>query len=257
MRCIASDDGLFFYKTPLYFQNDGIFFYSLRIIFAGYNIVAFTLKSVTRFDLNANRSSTSMTIKITGKNLDLGESLRSYASERVGNAVGKYASRSLSGQLSVEKNQDRFVTNCAIHLASGLDMQSSGEGHDAYVSVDAAVERLEKRLRRYKRRLKSHGQNASVSAPGVGGTGIDYVIDAEHALGDDAGSEPTGAPAVIAEMPARVRAMSVSDAVMQMDLADQAFLVFRNATHGGVNVVYRRADGNIGWIDPAGVVAAG
>ncbi len=193
-----------------------------------------------------------MTLKITGKNLDLGESLRSYASERVDNIIGKYANRSLSGQLSVEKNHDRFITNCAIHLASGLDMQSSGEGHDAYVSVDAAVERLEKRLRRYKRRLKNHGQNASESAGWVESTGIDYVIDAEHTLSFDGGGEPIGAPAVIAEAPARVRAMSVSDAVMQMDLADQEFLVFRNAIHGGVNVVYRRADGNIGWIDPAG-----
>ncbi len=198
-----------------------------------------------------------MTLKVTGKNLDLGESLRLYASERVGNIVEKYANRSLSGQLSVEKSHDRFVTNCAIHLASGLDMQSSGEGHDAYGSVDAAVERLEKRLRRYKRRLKNHGQNAGESASEVESTGIDYVIDAENSLSFDGGGEPVGAPAVIAEMPARVRSMSVSDAVMQMDLADQEFLVFRNAIHGGVNVVYRRADGNIGWIDPAGMVASG
>jgi ribosomal subunit interface protein len=197
-----------------------------------------------------------MMLKITGKNLDLGESLRSYASERVGNIVGKYANRSLSGQLSVEKNHDRFITSCAIHLASGLDMQSSGEGHDAYVSVDAAVDRLEKRLRRYKRRLKSHGQNAGDSGLSVEGVGVDYVIDAEHSLSFDGAAEPIGAPAVIAETPARVRAMSVSDAVMQMDLAEQEFLVFRNAIHGGVNVVYRRSDGNIGWIDPAGTATS-
>jgi ribosomal subunit interface protein len=197
-----------------------------------------------------------MTIKITGKNIDLGESLRSYALGRVETALDKYSGRSLSGQISVEKNHDGFFTHCAIHLDSGLDVQSSGSGVDAYGSVDSATDRLEKRLRRYKRRLKSHGQGIEGLAQHYESAGIDYVIEAERAeeQADDAGSG-TGAPVVIAEAPARVRAMSVSDAVMHMDLADQAFLVFRNASHGGINVVYRRPDGNIGWIDPSGVVA--
>ena len=193
-----------------------------------------------------------MTIKVTGKNIDLGESLRAYALNRVDTALGKFSGRSLSGQISLEKNHDGFFTQCSIHLSSGLDIQSTGSGADAYGSVDSALERLEKRLRRYKRRLKSHGQGADGAAQLYDGAGIDYVIDAEQA--GDAGSGE-GAPAVIAETPARVRAMSVSDAVMQMDLADQTFLVFRNASHGGINVVYRRPDGNIGWIDPSGIVA--
>ena len=193
-----------------------------------------------------------MTIKVTGKNIDLGESLRSYALNRIDSALDKHAGRSLSGQLSVEKNHDGFFTQCAIHLASGLDVQSTGNGADAYGSVDSAIERLEKRLRRYKRRLKSHGQGIDGPAQLYESAGIDYVIDAEHAADTEG---PGGGPAVIAEKPARVRAMSVSDAVMQMDLADQTFLVFRNASHGGINVVYRRPDGNIGWIDPSGIVA--
>ena len=193
-----------------------------------------------------------MTIKVTGKNIDLGESLRAYALNRVDTALGKFSGRSLSGQISLEKNHDGFFTQCSIHLSSGLDVQSTGSGADAYGSVDSALERLEKRLRRYKRRLKSHGQGTDGAGQLYDGAGIDYVIDAEQA--GDAGSGE-GAPAVIAETPARVRAMSVSDAVMQMDLADQTFLVFRNASHGGINVVYRRPDGNIGWIDPSGIVA--
>jgi|SRR5208337_1625215 len=192
-----------------------------------------------------------MTIKVTGKNIDLGESLREYALNRVDTALDKYSGRSLSGQISVEKNHDGFFTHCAIHLASGLDVQTTGSGADAYGSVDSAMERLEKRLRRYKRRLKSHGQGVDGSAQLYDSAGIDYVIDAEAASAESG----AGAPAVIAETPARVRAMSVSDAVMQMDLADQTFLVFRNASHGGINVVYRRPDGNIGWIDPSGIVA--
>jgi ribosomal subunit interface protein len=198
-----------------------------------------------------------MTIKITGKNVDLGQSLRSYARGRIEAALGKYAGRPLSGQVSLEKNHDGFLAQCAIHLASGLDMQSAGNGADAYGSVDSAVERLEKRLRRYKRRLKSHGQGTSNSVHLLESTGIDYVIDAQRAADSHSGEEEgIGAPAVIAEMPARVRAMTVSDAVMQMDLAGQAFLVFRNAAHGGINVVYRRPDGNIGWIDPSGAAAS-
>ena len=193
-----------------------------------------------------------MTIKVTGKNIDLGESLRAYALSRVDTALDKFSGRSLSGQISLEKNHDGFFTHCAIHLESGLDVQSTGTGIDAYGSVDSAMERLEKRLRRYKRRLKSHGQGVDDTAQLYEGAGIDYVIDAEAA---DAENEEGAAPAVIAEKPARVRAMSVSDAVMQMDLADQAFLVFRNASHGGINVVYRRPDGNIGWIDPSGATS--
>jgi len=193
-----------------------------------------------------------MTIKVTGKNIDLGENLREYALNRLDTALDKYSGRSLSGQISVEKNHDGFFTHCAIHLESGLDVQSTGSGADAYGSVDSATDRLEKRLRRYKRRLKSHGQGVDGPAQLYESAGIDYVIDAEQAADAESGE---GGPAVIAETPARVRAMSVSDAVMQMDLAEQTFLVFRNASHGGINVVYRRPDGNIGWIDPSGIVA--
>jgi ribosomal subunit interface protein len=197
-----------------------------------------------------------MTIKITGKNIDLGESLRSYTLDRVEAALSKFSGRPLSGQISVEKNHDGFSTLCAIHLESGLDMQSAGTGLDAYISVDSAVERLEKRLRRYKRRLKSHGQGTVNSAQLLESAGVDYVLDLERTADSSAeGDDGAGSPAVIAETPARVRAMTVSDAVMQMDLADQPFLVFRNAAHGGINVVYRRSDGHIGWIDPSGAVA--
>ena len=203
--------------------------------------------------LSARQNYTKMTIKITGKNVDLGESLRSYALDRVETALGKFSGRPVSGQISVEKNHDGFSTQCAIHLESGLDMQSAGNGSDAYGSVDSAMERLEKRLRRYKRRLKSHPQGTVNPALLLDSAGIDYVIDVERTAespGDE--GDGAGAPAVIAEKPARIRAMAVSDAVMQMDLADQPFLVFRNAAHGGINVVYRRPDGNIGWIDPSG-----
>ncbi len=194
-----------------------------------------------------------MTIKITGKNVDLGDSLRSYAADRANSAITKYAGQCLSGTICLEKNQIAFVTHCALHLASGLDVQAAGEAVDAYASIDAALERVEKRLRRYNRRLKSHGQGIGESVPLPSGMGVDYVIDAGHFDGEleEDGAEQ-GAPAVIAEKPARVMSMTVGNAVLHMDLADRQFLVFRNAAHGGVNVVYKRDDGNIGWIDPSG-----
>jgi ribosomal subunit interface protein len=194
-----------------------------------------------------------MTIKITGKNVDLGESLRKYALNQVETALGKYSGKPLSGQISVEKNSDGFSAQCSVHLETGLDVQSAGNGSDAYGSVDSAVGRLEKRLLRYKSRLKNHSQSTVNPAQILDSAGIDYVIDVERtAESPGEGGSEAGAPAVIAEKPARIRAMAVSDAVMQMDLADRAFLVFRNAAHGGINVVYRRPDGNIGWIDPSG-----
>jgi ribosomal subunit interface protein len=198
-----------------------------------------------------------MTIKITGKNVDLGESLRGYALSRVESSLGKFWDKPVSGQISLEKNSDGFSTLCSIHLASGLDMQSAGSGLDAYGSVDAAMERLEKRLRRYKSRLKNHGQSAVNPGQNLDSAGVDYVIDLDRTAETPGGDEDgIGAPAVIAEKPARIRAMAVSDAVMQLDLAEQPFLVFRNAAHGGVNVVYRRPDGNIGWIDPSGATGS-
>jgi ribosomal subunit interface protein len=191
-----------------------------------------------------------MAIKITGKNLDLGESLRAYISERLDAALDKYAGKSLSGQVSVEKYNDGFTTHFDVHMTSGFDMQSSAQGVDAYASVDSAIDKLEKRLRRYKRRLKNHGQGNN-AASFADAAGVDYVIDPEKTSDHDSDDKEHGhAAAVIAERPYRMKAMSVSDAVMQLDLAEQPFLLFRNAANGDLNVVYRRQDGNIGWIDP-------
>ena len=195
-----------------------------------------------------------MTIKITGKNIDLGENFRGYTLDRIS------WPRQILGAVCFGPNQRRkntggFLTQCAIHLDNGLDMQSTGNGPDAYGSLDSAIERLEKRLRRYKRRVKGHGQGTVHTPQLPDGAGIDYVIDLERTAESPDAGDGGDAPAVIAETPARVRSMAVSDAVMQMDLADRSFLVFRNAAHGGINVVYRRQDGNIGWIDPSGVAA--
>jgi ribosomal subunit interface protein len=191
-----------------------------------------------------------MAIQITGKNLDLGSSLRGYVTDRLEKAFDKYGTDGLSGHIFVEKEHGRFMTQCSVHLRSGLSLQSQGSAVEAYASVDEAMDRLEKRLRRYKRRLKKH--HTAVRGDGADLTAIDYTI----APSEDSEAEgPELAPAIIAETQMAIRELSVGDAVMEMDLADQAFLIFMNASNGRMNVVYRRQDGNIGWIDPGGLSA--
>ncbi len=183
-----------------------------------------------------------MTLQVTGKNLDIGEALRTYVTDRVEQTIDKYVGNSMSGHVRIEKERTQFRTDCSIQLRSGLALQSHGEAQDAYASADLALERLEKRLRRYRRRLKKHHGPARQDATFA----PDYVIEA------DAEVTPEGEdnPVIVAETETEIHELAVSDAVMEMDLSQRALLVFRNASHGRLNVVYRRSDGNIGWIDP-------
>ncbi len=188
-----------------------------------------------------------MALQVTGKNLDVGEALRSYVIERIETTLEKYAGQSSLGHVRIEKAHGAFLTGCTIQLNSGMSLEAHGEAPDAYASADQALERLEKRLRRYKRRLKKRhvpGEKAlaNVEVPY-------YVI--QQAEEEETAPEGDN-PVVIAEAQTVIRELSVSDAVMQLDLTDHPLLVFQNAGHGRINVVYRRSDGNIGWIDPGG-----
>jgi ribosomal subunit interface protein len=191
-----------------------------------------------------------MAIQITGKNLDLGSSLRGYVTDRLEKAFDKYGTDGLAGHIFVEKEHGEFMTQCSVHLRSGLSLQSQGRAGEAYASVDEAMDRLEKRLRRYKRRLKNHHGAGRSEGADLGA--VDYTIrQSEDAEIDDVES----GPAIIAEIQMAILELSVGDAVMQMDLAERTFLIFKNASNGRMNVVYRRGDGNIGWIDPDGLSA--
>lgn len=185
-----------------------------------------------------------MAIQVTGKNLDLGGALRSHVQERIAHTVEKFIGRETIGHVRIEKEHGEFRTNCSIHLWQGMSLEAHGVAGDAYQSADRACERLEKRVRRYKRRLKRRGgetQRKQTSA-------TDYVIQAANEGGEEHDEDN---PVIIAEAEMPVHEMAVSDAVMQMDLSDRSVVVFRNASHGQINVIYRRDDGNIGWIDPA------
>ncbi len=193
-----------------------------------------------------------MSIRITAKNLDIGQSLRDYVDDRVHELSEKYMGAPLAGHVTVEKVRTNFVTGCNIQLRTGLILQARGEAADAYASAEAAFEKLEKRIRRYKRRLKDHhhGQNSEVPEPNA----TDYVVQGAD---DDAAEDvpENDPPLIIAETRMTVREIAVSEAVMQLDLADAPIVVFRNAGHGRLNVVYRREDGHVGWIDPTDATA--
>jgi len=188
-----------------------------------------------------------MPFRVSGKNLDVGDALRGRVNARIAQAVDKYFDGGYSGHVTVAREGFGFRTECAIHLDSKVTLHAEGHAADAYASADQAALRVEKRLRRYHRRLKDHHPERLDGRGAV--DAASYVIAApEH----ESDAELDGfTPVIIAESTTRLKQMSVSDAVMELDMTGAPVLVFRHAAHGGINVVYRRADGHFGWIDPA------
>jgi len=187
-----------------------------------------------------------MQIQITGKSVDIGDALREHILSRLDGDVGKYFDGTASGHVTVMRDGPMFRADCTLHLSSGMTLQAHGQGSEAHGAFDSAAERMEKRLRRYKRRLKDH--HAKRGGPVPVSEAPAYVIASD----EEETPEPEGlAPAIIAEETAAIASLSVGEAVMQLDFTEQPFVFFTNAGHGGLNVVFRRADGNIGWIDPA------
>jgi putative sigma-54 modulation protein len=193
-----------------------------------------------------------MPFRVSGRNIEVGEALRERISARVLEALNKYFDGGFSGHATVGKEAFGFHTECVVHLDSGIVLRADAMAADAYLSADQAADHLEKRLRRYHRRLKDyhagwrHNGRFTESA-----TEIDmpsYVIAAPPQEGED----DIGAfnPVIIAESTTALKRLSVSEAVMELDMTGSAVVVFRHAIHGRVNIVYRRRDGNIGWIDP-------
>ena len=191
-----------------------------------------------------------MPFRVSGKNLDVGDALRGRVNARIAQAVDKYFDGGYSGHVTVAREGFGFRTECAIHLDSKVTLHAEGRAADAYASADQAALRVEKRLRRYHRRLKDHHPERLDGRDAV--DAASYVIAApDH----ESEAELDGfTPVIIAESTTRLKQMSVSDAVIELDMTGAPVLVFRHAAHGGINVVYRRADGHLGWIDPAATV---
>lgn len=186
-----------------------------------------------------------MQIKITGKNLDIGAALRQHIETRLLQLKQKYFEGAVHGHVTVEKQRVGFHADCALHLATGLVLQAQGSGTEAHPSFDEAAGHLEKQLRRYKARLKDHHKSRREPVRQLAAQS--YVISPA----EDDGTEPEGLnPVVVAETGIMLPELTVGEAVMQLDISTVPFVLFRNGGHGGLNLVYRRPDGNIGWVDP-------
>ena len=195
-----------------------------------------------------------MTFRVSGKNLDLGDALRDRIRDRIAEIVGKYFDGGYSGHVTLTRDGFGFRTECAIHLDSRITLHADGMAPDSYASADEAALRIEKRLRRYHRRLKEHRPERGNADGWAAIDAASYIIAApEH----DGEAESDGfTPVIIAESTTTLKQLSVSDAVTELDMTGAPVLVFRHAAHGGINIVYRRADGHFGWIDAPILAAA-
>jgi ribosomal subunit interface protein len=198
----------------------------------------------------------SMQLIMTGKQIDIGDALRLHIETSLSSILEKYFKTAIEAHVVVSKEAHLTTAEVSIHIGRGIVVNAHAAAPEAHPAFDAAAERLAKQLRRYKRRLRDQhakAREASASteramayvlAPVTEGTEAD---DTEEEAAEDGTG---GAPAVIAEMSTELPNLTVGEAVMRMDLADALVLLFRNRSHGELNLVYRRADGNIGWIDP-------
>ena len=197
-----------------------------------------------------------MTLRISGKSISVGEALRNRISERTEEVLRKYFDGNYSGHVTLSKDGFGFRTDCALHLDSGVVLEATSSAADAYASADQALLMIEKRLRRYKSRLKDRSARkahaaqaafAEMEAPVLDAPA--YVIEAP----DHEDENTTYNPVIIAEMTKALKRLSVSEAVQELDLTGARCLVFQHGSSGRLNVIYRRADGNVGWVDPPAV----
>ncbi len=188
-----------------------------------------------------------MHFQISGKHLDIGDSLKAHVQKEFGLILEKFAIRPVQAVVTFERNRHEFVCESSVHLSTGLTAAANGRSTDIHASFDLAADRMEKQLRRHKRRLKDHHRRRTSPIETTGAP--KYILAADD---DDNESHRDDAlqPVIIAEMETDIKSLSVGEAVMQMELTGEPVLVFRNESHQGYNVVYRRNDGNIGWIDP-------
>ena len=202
-----------------------------------------------------------MQIRVSGKNLDIGTAFQEHVDSRLHEIAEKYFNGVTSAMVVAEKQRSQFSVEIVMHLTTGLVMQAKGMGDDVYAAFEQALERMEKRLRRYKRKLKSHVKKrrreplARRAAPSFvvapePEMAVDVATMAEAELEDEEAAEAELNPTVVAETEEHIVEMTAGEAVMQLELQERPFLIFRNASHGGINVVYRRDDGHVAWIDP-------
>jgi ribosomal subunit interface protein len=178
-----------------------------------------------------------MQILISGQQINLGDNFRIYAEGALDSSVSKYFDEAVSADVRVTREGSEIKTELTVHPKTGAVIRSSASSADAYASLDGAISRLSRQLRKYKNKLTEHKNIVEMADMSV----IEAINETE---------ESVDAPVIIAEMQTQIPVCTVSEAVMRMDLENLPALMFKNTAHGGFNMVYRRADGNIGWVDP-------
>ncbi len=189
-------------------------------------------------------------LSVKGRQLDLGDALREHVAEKLDGVFEKYFGDAIEVVVTLSREGHLYRSLVQAHVGRGIQMQASADAGEIYAAFDASADRLAKRLRRYKRRLRDHHKGTPQLA---GIPALQYVLAAPE---DDEDEEPAGgddaAPPIIAEMEGEVPELTVGEALMRLDLSEEPALMFRNRAHGGLNMIYRRRDGNVGWVDPRG-----
>lgn len=200
-----------------------------------------------------------MKVTVTGRHIDVGDALRTHVETGLEGAVAKYFDNALDASVTFTRTGAFFGADIAVRVGRGINVRGAAEADDPYVAFNAAAEHIAKRLRRHKRRLRDH----HAEPPRVVESFIaqQYILSHDERpaeeKGGDAPADDAGDAVVVAELETAVETLTVQKAVMRLDLADAPALMFRNAAHGGLNMIYRRPDGNIGWLDPRGNREAG
>lgn len=189
-----------------------------------------------------------MRYQISGRHMDVGEALQTHVKSELGETFDKYAQRPTDAAIVFSREAGAYQCEATVHLSTGLNVAARGHAHEVYAAFDDVREKIDKQVRRYKRRLRDHHRDRR--SPVEFDAAPMYVLASDETA--EEGETETLQPIIIAETETRIPALSVGEAVMQMELAGAPLLVFRNEKHGGVNVVYRRDDKNVGWIDPPG-----
>ena len=187
-----------------------------------------------------------MRYQISGKQIDIGEALQTHVQTELDDVAKKYAERPTDATVIFSRSANEYVCEATIHLSTGLNATAKAHAHEIYAAFESCAEKMEKQLRRYKRRLKDHHRERAEPVELFGASS--YILAAEEEA--DAAEPESLQPIIVAEMETKIPSLSVGEAVMQMELAGAPVLIFRNEGKKGLNVVYRRDDGNIGWIDP-------
>jgi len=194
-----------------------------------------------------------MQLIVKGQQIDVGDALREHVRQSLTSVFGKYFGDAIEGTVIFSREAHLLRASLTVHVGRGITAESEATADQPYAAFDIAADRLAKRLRRHKRRLRDHHKQPGGTAPEV--QLADHYVLASTPEGADegaSGADEDGPPTVVAEMKAEILALTVSEAVMRLDLADSGALMFVNRAHGGLNMVYRRPDGNIGWVDPKG-----